>query len=44
MDIYRDPDQVIKEVEQNEERREDQAEVEKEIDNAPGGEDADEED
>jgi hypothetical protein len=35
MSIYRDPDEVIKEVEENEVRREEAADVEKELDDSP---------
>lgn len=34
MDIFKNPDEVIKEVEENEVRREDQADVEKELDDS----------
>lgn len=39
MDIFKKPDEVIKEVEENEVRREDQADVEKEADESPEDQD-----
>lgn len=35
MDIFRDPDEAIREVEQNEVRREEQADIEKVLDESP---------
>lgn len=44
MDIYVNPDEVIKQTEENEVRREEQADVEKELDKSPEDQDEDSED
>jgi hypothetical protein len=44
MDIFRDPDEAIREVEQNEERREEHVKVEKELEESPEEHESDKDD
>lgn len=43
MDMFRNPDEVLKEVEDKEERREEQVDVEKALDESPKDQDEDSE-
>ena len=44
MDVFKNPDEVIQEVEQEEKRREDQTDLKDEIDKSPEANDSDDED